>query len=368
MKNKQIIAALITALLVTFIPINVSAGANEPSSWAKEEVREAIEKGIVPERLQTKYQQTITREEIASLFVQTIFSSSTAVLAKYEHDIPTRELFLQQVKVLDFNFVDTQSEDIKIAYAMGLINGTSETTFEPDRAVTRQEAAVMIGNVRWVIHPQSEKEWEEVIRDIDSCASWAREQVLACFASHLVYGTTGVIPGTGMPYETTFEPEGNFTREQAIIVALRWFNDHTANIKIRRVLPFGSIITRLNIEVTRDTVTAVKFREGYGIYPDDDVVTAWKKYSISKIYPITTMEQLAAIQNPLCISKGWFSVEMIQCAGQNINATFDLGYAEYEMLNKDFIFRYTIKARNKMFTRTTYNGIASTPLPFTRLK
>ena len=38
-------------------------------------------------------------------------------------------------------------KDVKNMYFAGMMNGTSETTFEPDRPITRAEAAALINRV-----------------------------------------------------------------------------------------------------------------------------------------------------------------------------------------------------------------------------
>ena len=49
--------------------------AGMPSVWAHEKVEEAIKLNYVPPRIQNNYQNPITREEFAELFVTAIFEA-----------------------------------------------------------------------------------------------------------------------------------------------------------------------------------------------------------------------------------------------------------------------------------------------------
>ena len=61
---KRIIILLLALILINS---SVYASQTEISAWAKPEVEEAIQQGIVPENMQNNYQQPITRAEFAKL-------------------------------------------------------------------------------------------------------------------------------------------------------------------------------------------------------------------------------------------------------------------------------------------------------------
>ena len=46
-------------------------------------------------------------------------------------------------KTITDPFTDTDNADILAAHALGIVNGTSKTTFNPGGSITRQEAAVL---------------------------------------------------------------------------------------------------------------------------------------------------------------------------------------------------------------------------------
>lgn len=73
---------------------------------------------------------SITREELAVMLLRAMGYGTIAGLAQ---DLP-----------MPFRDVRTNSGYLSMAYALGLISGTSATTFSPDQAATREQAAVIL--------------------------------------------------------------------------------------------------------------------------------------------------------------------------------------------------------------------------------
>ena len=103
--------------------------------------------------------------------------------------------------------------------ALGIVKGTSETTFAPGGSITRQEAASMLSRTAQVLDMTAGK--GQGFHDEAQIASWAKEGV--DFTSGLVDPVTGsaVMGGTG---NGNFSPLDFYTREQAYITALRLFH------------------------------------------------------------------------------------------------------------------------------------------------
>ena len=80
-----------------------------------------------------------------------------------------------------------------------IVNGTSETTFEPEGAVTRAQLVTMLYRMA------GEPEVKEAATFKDLKADWYKNAVAWAEDMKVVNGTT----------ETTFEPEGLCTRAQA---------------------------------------------------------------------------------------------------------------------------------------------------------
>ncbi len=178
-----------------------------PSSWAQEQVDAAIRSGLVPEDLQTGYQNNITREEFCRLMVMLVEKKTGMSVSVYA---------TVKGKTITDPFTDTDNADILAAHALGIVNGTSETTFNPSGSITRQEAASMLSRTAQVLDMTTGK--GQSFNDEAQIAPWAKEGV--AFTSGLVDPTTGdrVMGGTG---DGDFSPLATYTREQAYLTALR---------------------------------------------------------------------------------------------------------------------------------------------------
>ncbi|MDF2533432.1 MAG: S-layer y protein [Clostridia bacterium] len=373
MLKKSIVLVLIISTLVSAGSVPAFAVMDEPSNWAKAQVKEAIDLGIVPIVIQGKYQQTITREEFASLFVTTAFAwqknNKPLKDEKYfgTHAV-TREEFLSNIKVTDYFFKDTSNEDIKIAYMLGLVNGTSKTAFSPNNKITRQEAAVMLVNYYQNHIESNYRDNEQHILDLSNCAAWAMDSMSSAFGQGFLEGVSG--DRNKPPYTVEMGPLGNFTREQAIIVAKRAYDMKVfATLKLRGIVDYVDHALKVDWEVSSNNITAIKLKEGMTMNErQDNVVGSWNWWGVSRKYPNATSEQMYAGGNGSeYIQFNYFSNEMVDAAGKGENATFDLGYAEYEMLNKDYIFQYRLK-NNGVHNHFYYGGSKMLEIRHTRIK
>lgn len=187
--------------------VPTSSAKNIPSDWAQTEIREAIFTGLAPYNLQSVYQNEISREEFCQLMIALIEQRTDQPIANY-----------LAAKGLTINnpFSDTNSSEVVAAHALGIVNGTSATTFNPNGVLSRQEAATMLyraGKLLGMAAAQGEH-----FSDAGQFASWAEEGI--AFVSGTIDPITGnkVMGGTG---GGNFSPDGKYTREQAIVTALR---------------------------------------------------------------------------------------------------------------------------------------------------
>lgn len=181
-----------------------------PSDWAQSEVWDAIITGLVPNDLQSAYRNNITREEFCRLMV-TLMEQSVNI------DI---DAYLKAENITVSNpFIDTDDSDVLAAYALGIVSGTSENTFSPGNSITRQEAATMLARTAKVLDLTTEE--SENFKDAGQFASWASESI--AFVSGLADPTNGVKVMNGMG-NGNFAPTDSYSREQAILTALRLFH------------------------------------------------------------------------------------------------------------------------------------------------
>jgi hypothetical protein len=165
-----------------------------PSSWAASYVTNAITAGLVPQNLQSRYTQATTRAEFTALAV--------AVYERVRGEITGRVTFV------DTNDVNAQ----KMAY-IGVVTGVGNNRFDPNGALTREQAAVMLSRLSDTIG-QPFPEQASTFADNNAASSWALESIGRVYAAELMGGT-----GNNM-----FSPKQQFTREQSIITFLRLYN------------------------------------------------------------------------------------------------------------------------------------------------
>jgi len=93
------------------------------------------------------------------------------------YPVVTREMYLENVKATDYKFKDTNSEDVRLAYTMGFVSGTSDTTFSPNSSITREAAAMMLVNYNKEVLSPSFYDAETKIKDLNKVSSWALDAV-----------------------------------------------------------------------------------------------------------------------------------------------------------------------------------------------
>ena len=94
------------------------------------------------------------------------------------------------------------------AYKTGVVNGVSETVFDPDSAVTREQMVAML--YRWKGSPAAGSDLS-MFSDAGSIAAYARPAVAWAVS-------TGVVTGMG---DGTFQPKGSATRAQLATILMR---------------------------------------------------------------------------------------------------------------------------------------------------
>lgn len=187
-----------------------------PSDWALSEARLALSAGLIPYELQSGYQTDITREAFCRLIVnmlrvRTGVDNNAALMAHFG-------LTRQGLTTTEENvFSDTSDEDVFTAYQLGIVTGVSKKHFDPNRGITRQEAALMLQRVAAVLE-LTPKGAKKRFTDMNAAAPWAQDGIR--FVSALVsQDGSAVMGGTGKG----FSPLAGYTVEQSILTAYRLF-------------------------------------------------------------------------------------------------------------------------------------------------
>lgn len=175
---------------------------NSLSKWALKEAESLFDTKLTPPMLWGSYQTDITRAEFAHLLV--------GVYEQVKGSTPDNS----QAK----KFTDIQdhilASDLRKAYALGFLSGTSDTTISPDRSITRQETAKMLCSFI------SKLENEKIPTNIQSLSFYADASQIGQWAIPYIYYAyqNDIMKGLS---DGSFSPNGHLTREQALIIMSR---------------------------------------------------------------------------------------------------------------------------------------------------
>jgi len=168
------------------------------SSWAMEDVTGFYLAQLLPVSLCSDYQEGITRAEMARLI----------------------QVFIQKTEKFPSFSVKNTYEDIDghpdafailDCKAMGIMLGTSETTFSPDEIVTREQAAaIFVRLLNYLDDEDYTSGTEMVFADVDDISPWAKPAVEIAFEQEIMKGSDG-----------NFYPHDMMTREEVFVTLYR---------------------------------------------------------------------------------------------------------------------------------------------------
>lgn len=171
-KNKDVSCRPIISPGRTFDDITgVYAHKNQPA------IEALASRGIINGKTENTFEPeaTMTRAEFATIVVQSL-GLAPAAGDKFT-DVPAAEWYAPYVGT---------------AGSYGIVNGTSETTFNPDGTITRQEAAAMVARAAKLCGMDTEVE-NGLIRDVLAqfgdyvkSAEWARESLAFCYSENIL--------------------------------------------------------------------------------------------------------------------------------------------------------------------------------------
>lgn len=204
---------------VFFNTVFVFADTNledKPSFWAETDINESISLGLIPTDMQNSYTKNISREEFCRLIINFIEVSGTNI---------------DSIEGLNWNniiYKDTASEYVKKAAALKIVNGYENNFFYPENYITRQEAAQMLymTEVSGQRFKEIKKSFSEafntkvsetilphLFEDGENINSWAHKAIYFNYKNGIMLGEKN----------NHFNPNGNYTREQAYLTILRLF-------------------------------------------------------------------------------------------------------------------------------------------------
>lgn len=175
--------------------------------WARDDIKSAVSKGFVPQDLQSNYANVITRAEFCRMAVKWV---------EYKTGKKIDAVLAEKGVSRDPNaFSDTKDIDIFAAYALGIINGTTEPTaktpgkFTPNGEFNREQAATMIRNTCKAAGMDVSNVTPAGFTDIGTASSWAVDSINFCCDGGIIQGTS--------TSPKRFSPKAKYTREQSIM-------------------------------------------------------------------------------------------------------------------------------------------------------
>ncbi len=135
------------------------------TSWAKAEINELLGKGVIDETENFNPEQAITREEFTTWVARAYGLTNDEAEAPFE----------------DLGEDNEHAVEIASAYAKGIISGSSETTFNPDGNMTKEQMTVILANAMVAYDDKKLNEGLtdslSAYNDSDELATWADDQM-----------------------------------------------------------------------------------------------------------------------------------------------------------------------------------------------
>lgn len=230
---KKIAKKILTAALTAATLLQCGAFAAELSEWAVSDYQAANEAGLISYSIvSNNLKDNITRQEFCELAVNLYKKLTNEVLFEPETS----------------PFSDTDNMAVAQAYCYGIVSGTSDSTFSPERLVTREEMAKMLvstltaSEVNMELSDGSDTSAIDQYNDGATVSDWAKAPMITMLNYSLINGIT----------DTSLAPLGNATREQAIASVNRSYSSFSSRADIALVLPKITVPTEGEDVVTDD--------------------------------------------------------------------------------------------------------------------
>lgn len=171
------------------------------SAWAREQVDSAAVKGLMSDCLGDDFTVNITRAQFAALSVK-LYEAMSGETAPAPGESP---------------FSDTDDPAVIQANALGIVKGGNDGKFAPDNLVTRQEMAIILSNVYTRLGGTIPQTATTSFADDSEISPWMGLKDDIAFMAD-----KGILKGSG---DNKFDPLGNASIEQAMVTALRMFEN-----------------------------------------------------------------------------------------------------------------------------------------------
>ena len=138
---------------------------------------------------------------------------------------------------------DENHDGIEFCLAHGIMNGTGDTTFEPDNTITRAKNATMYYRHADKTDAQETGKYKDVAEDwYKKAVNWA--------------ASNGIVNGTG---DTTFSPDETITREQIATIFYRYAQTKGLDMTVEDSWDLSKSTYRDNVEIADYALTPMNW-------------------------------------------------------------------------------------------------------------
>ena len=194
-------------------PVEIKPEANQTTQdkfndinghWAEANIKKMARLNIVNGVSKDEFapEQSVTRNQMIAMIVRMLEIDTSS-----DYELPFK----------DVNKGSWDYDVIKGAYKAKIVNGTSDTTFEPNKKITREQMMVMMMNAIKYKNIQNIDKQNKAItdyKDHSKVSTWANTSMQEALNMGLITGKT----------ESTIEPQGVATRSQAVTILARAYD------------------------------------------------------------------------------------------------------------------------------------------------
>ncbi len=179
------------------------------STWAAPELQKAADAGLIPDVLKgADMTKPITREEFGEV-----------ALLMYQKASGQTDT----APVAPNPFADTQNQQILKAFKLGIVSGTSKTTFAPKTLINREQVAAMLTRTIKLIAPNTDYSTAGAphFTDQANISGWALNDCLYIAKLGIIKGSDGKFMPRAVTQAQIVEGYANTSREQALAMSVR---------------------------------------------------------------------------------------------------------------------------------------------------
>lgn len=269
---------------------------SDASDWAKPELEKATEYGLIPDSLNgADMTKPITREEFAEVAIK-LYEKTTG--------------FTPDIKVSN-PFIDTKNPEILKAYQIGITDGTSPTTFDPNKLINREQVATMLSRAIRIMVPAADFSigGAPTFNDEKNISNWALEHVKYMSKIGIIKGDNGNFMPKAITSAQKAEGYANTTREQAIAMGVRTFEKYKSDADQSTSTKINTTSNKIDANskgfmFVLEFALGAPFTESQERLILDELKDSWSMYTEDELseydqYPLLVKQILAMDQNAL---------------------------------------------------------------------